>query len=275
MFNRILVPLDGSEAAESVFPYVDKFSLLFNSQVDVMGVCTEVENGLRRTFEMYLEKIATHLRNKRIKSETVLSCGVPAEQILDYAEKSNADLITLATYGRSGAKTWLAGSVATQIMRAAKVPILAVPPGKLTGELAIKKILVPLDGSDIEKIVLPYVEAIAKGTGALCVLFHVSEPPLPMIASYIDIKATEEQSRKLVKDHLDNIAAELTSKGIKAENKIVSGAPAMVILNYAETENVDLIVMPTRGRGGASRWLLGSVTERVLLHSIKPVLAIR
>jgi Universal stress protein UspA and related nucleotide-binding proteins len=275
MFNKILVPLDGSEAAESILPYVNKLSLLFNSQVDLIGVFTEMESRLSRMFGIYMEKVAGDLQGKGIKTKVALASGTPVEQILDYAEENNVNLIAITTYGRSGAKRWLVGSAATQIMRAANVPILVVLPGKLTEELTIKKVLAPLDGPETREFILPYVEEMAQKTVALCILLHVLAPPPPMVTSFMDIKPAEEQSRNLVKNQLDSVAAELAGKGIKVESEVIPGDPAAIILDYAETENVDLIIMPTHSRGGISRWLLGNIAEKVLTNSSKPVLAIR
>ena len=280
MFSRILIPLDGSEAAESVLLYATELSRTFGSQVDVVGVCTEPENGLWRIYRVYLEKMASDLQERGVKAKAVLLRGAPSDEILSYIEQNNIDLVAMTIYGRSGVKRWLVGSVANQIMRVVTIPALFVPPGQLSGKLAIKKILVPLDESEAGKAALPYVEGIAQKMKSSVVLLHAVAPLAPMVVGVVDtdislVASLEEKSKEHARDYLGGLANEFAKKGIKTESEVVFGDPAAVILDYAENKNVDLIAMPTLGRGGFARWLLGSISHKVLTASNKPVLMVR
>lgn len=146
-----------------------------------------------------------------------------------------------------------------------------------------KKILVPLDGSDFSARILPHVKAIAAGCKiSEVILFMVGVAPRDTTGqAYVDVyggglslknketkvKKAETASRK----YLSQIAADLKQEGIAAKTVITWGNPAEEILDYIKNNQVDLVMMSTHGRTGSSRWLLGSVTERVMRHSVAPV----
>lgn len=143
-----------------------------------------------------------------------------------------------------------------------------------------KSILVPLDGSQLAECALEHVKAIATGCQVPeVVLLQVVEPIgrpgyLPAAVSeqaYRDAKETAEiQSR----NYLSKVADGLKEEGIAAKVDIAYGLPADEILDYADRNGVDLIVMSTHGRAGITRWVFGSAAERVVRHSIYPVLIV-
>lgn len=140
-----------------------------------------------------------------------------------------------------------------------------------------KKILVPLDGSTLAEAVLPYVEDIAKEDNAIIEVLTVSNVSIPIYAveAPIDFDRVVEHERQMSKLYLDDVSARLTKDGIVVKSLYAEGPVAQEIVNYAELTGADLIAMSTHGRSGVSRWLLGSVADKVL-HSAKvPVLLIR
>ncbi len=142
------------------------------------------------------------------------------------------------------------------------------------------KIMVPLDGSKLAECVLPHVEAIAKLSKASVELVQVIEPiELPtrggLALSVDDIKQIEEHSRNDVESYLDSIVSRLKNSGIKARSKILSGKAAERLVDYIHESTFDLVIMTTHGRSGISRWIWGSVAERILHSSSIPVLLIR
>ena len=145
-----------------------------------------------------------------------------------------------------------------------------------------KKILVPLDGSELAEHVLEHVKAIAKGCQApQVVLLQVIEPILPgrpssggAASSY---REAEDKFEASVEDYLSRVAEALKKSGIAAETAIAiitHVSAAGEILNYATENGVDLIVMSTHGKSVASRWHFGSVSNRVAGHSAIPVLIV-
>ena len=146
-----------------------------------------------------------------------------------------------------------------------------------------KKILVPLDGSELAECALPHAEEIASKTGAEIVLITVTE----RIQGYRPVKEysvpagealVPEAGGKLQiqgQKYLDRKAGELKQKGIKVETEVLMGNPAEEITVYTKAEKCDMVIMASHGRSGPSKWTHGSVAEKVLRSSAAPVLMIR
>jgi len=142
-----------------------------------------------------------------------------------------------------------------------------------------KKMLVPLDGSEFSECVLDHVRAIAKGCQVPeVVLLGVAEPLTHQVYYMIGMEDRledwQKENEKYIGSYLSRAAAELRKDDIPVQTVVVSGRPAEAILDYANKNQVDLIVMSTHGRSGVSRWVLGSVTDRVVRNSTAPVLTI-
>jgi len=142
-----------------------------------------------------------------------------------------------------------------------------------------KKILVPLDGSELAETALEHVVAIAKGRPIdKVILIRVLESLIIDVKDYIGAERVREAEEKIegnAKKYLDKTASKLKKDGIPVETRIVvNGQPAARILEVAKEEDVDLIIMSTHGRSGVPRWLFGSVAHRVLVHSSIPILLV-
>ncbi len=140
-----------------------------------------------------------------------------------------------------------------------------------------KKILVPLDGSEVAEAVLPHEERLAKDHDAEIVLLRVAVNPAfefamsdPAIAAQV-VSDMEQQS----KEYMAAMEARLKGKGFKVTSAIVEGGVAEAILREAEERGADLIAMSTHGRSGMARWLIGSVADKVVRASPLPVLLVR
>jgi nucleotide-binding universal stress UspA family protein len=140
-----------------------------------------------------------------------------------------------------------------------------------------KRILVPLDGSKLSEAVLPHVEEIAKGLNCEIVLLHVVPLPVPVFdtpASPFDHNLLRDQENE-AKRYLKEMCAKLELDEARVTYLVREGDVTQIILETAQDQQADLIAMSTHGRSGAMRWLLGSVTDRIVRHSPIPVLAIR
>ena len=139
-----------------------------------------------------------------------------------------------------------------------------------------KRILLPLDGSTMAEQALPHAITQAKQFGALLILLRVLEP-LPHVGgmSAADIDLIKQQTRERVQEYLDPLVTDIREKGISVQAFIVDGRPNTAILQFAEKNQVDLIVICSRGRSGLSRWLMGSVADRVVRGATGPVLLVR
>ena len=141
-----------------------------------------------------------------------------------------------------------------------------------------QKILVPLDGSKMAECTLEHVKAIATGCSVPeVILFKVVEP-VPSggeIANFAGAewhRNAEQGALDWSKEYLDKLSTELSSQGIFVRNVVTKGSAADEIIDYAKKNDVDLIIISSHGSSGIVRWALGSVADKVVRHSIVPVL---
>ena len=148
MYTKILVPLDGSELGEAVLPYVKWFigvcsrvnELIFLRVVEPFRIAgglevqvapeekDRIEGDAAALARKYLNKIAGQFKDSRFKIGREVLVGKPARAIAEYVGKSDVDLIIMATHGFSGVQHWVRGSVAEEIVRAARAPVFLVTP---------------------------------------------------------------------------------------------------------------------------------------------------
>ncbi|MBI5877662.1 MAG: universal stress protein [Chloroflexi bacterium] len=146
MFHKILVPLDGSQLAESILPHVSTLALCGKAEVVLLRVhvrpvntygmldagdlplTPEDEQADRRKALDYLKTVAQSLIAAGVPARPLVCDGTVAEAILQIADAEGADLIAMSTHGRSGIARWLIGSDANKVMHGARVPVLLIRP---------------------------------------------------------------------------------------------------------------------------------------------------
>jgi nucleotide-binding universal stress UspA family protein len=139
-----------------------------------------------------------------------------------------------------------------------------------------KRILVPLDGSQLAEQALPHAAIHARQFGAEIVLLKVLGPlPEPSMSSPRVMRSAAAASAQLAREYLEGVAARLREEGLSAEVATVEGKPYIEIIRFAEENEIDLIAMSTRGQSGLSRWLLGSVADRVARGATVPLLLVQ
>jgi nucleotide-binding universal stress UspA family protein len=139
-----------------------------------------------------------------------------------------------------------------------------------------QKILVPLDGSELAECVLPHVKDLVAGCNiGEVVLLQVVEPPPAWAAEGIDLNAVETASIRLAKEYLPKVQSRLAAEGIKVSAEVIVGRAGETITEFAKQNKVDLIAIATHGRSGISRWVFGSVADRVLRSSGVPMLVVK
>jgi nucleotide-binding universal stress UspA family protein len=144
-----------------------------------------------------------------------------------------------------------------------------------------KKLMVPLDGSDLAECVVPHVEAIAKGCETEeIILLRVVEPErmYRVSESAIDpnlAEIRESERKKNAAAYLDTIVKRFADMGLKTTPRALVGRVAERLIDYCMDERVDLIIIVTHGRSGITRWVRGSVADRILRTSLIPVMMIR
>ncbi len=233
----------------------------------------------RNLLSAYLQKKCLELKSLGLEVDSTVRVGKAAEAILEEAEASGVDVITIATHGRSGMDRWRLGSVADKIVRGASCPTLAIGPN-VTLDLAAyepKVIMVPLDGSSIAEQALPLAHQVAERIGANLDLVRVVTLPVTTLSSDVwlwpnpveILQALEEGARQYLVQIEEPLAGKRTT--LQASYR---GLVSDELLLYSQDHGVQLVVMTSHARRGVVRWTLGSVTERLLLGPV-PVLIVR
>ncbi|MDY6912255.1 MAG: universal stress protein, partial [Chloroflexota bacterium] len=161
MYSRILIPMDGSEAAEIVLPYVEEIAARSGSEM-ILASVSETENAeLERMYQPYLEELSSKVESElevwRAKGGTTVQyaiiMGTPASEIVRYADENDVKLIAMASRGSSGQGPWLLGNIAAKVLRSTSKPVLLIrkPVSEvdLQQKNLIKRVLLPLDGSEL------------------------------------------------------------------------------------------------------------------------------
>jgi nucleotide-binding universal stress UspA family protein len=144
-----------------------------------------------------------------------------------------------------------------------------------------QKILVPLDGSPLAECVFPHVEALAGGCKVKeVVLVRVAEPfRQPTPSEYVikpeDVIRINEEIRGEAEKYINQAKAKVNLKGVEVNTAVLRGNPAETLAEYSSKNGVDLIIIATHGRSGVSRWVWGSVADRILRSACIPVLMVR
>jgi nucleotide-binding universal stress UspA family protein len=293
MFEKILIPLDGSELAEVVIPYARELAGRMGSEVFLLHACPPEHAYYHHMHQIYLEHMADKLKialnesfpgANQVHVETLI--GEPVKAIYDYIHEKGISMVALTACGSSGIKAWVLGSVAERVVRGVNIPslLVRVRDGRATpgsGKL-IQRILLPLDGSEASKIAIPYARELAKLLNAQIILFRMAETVYAqsvdgMTAGVgVNWDEIDAQTQKYVEAEMEKIAAELQESGVLASHVVTIGIDAAHdILEQENKSQADLVVMATRGRSPIARWAFGSVAEKVLQEGALPLLAIR
>ena len=310
--KTILVPLDGSILAEQVLPSVRVLAPLLDARVCLLRVVAEPdEDGLlpetiaatysvgeplamahqrwrhslerlRQNAERYLESHAALLHGDGLDVAFDVRCGPAADAIVEAALNHHVALIALASHGYSGVRRWALGSVADRVVRATSIPTLIVRRAAPAQERAIKRIMVPLDGSALAQQALPLATELTRSTHAELLLVRAVVPTIDDCASFsprhgqlMEYGEVLAALRHQAASDLDTLADQLRSHEVTITTHVVNGHAAEVLVDAAAQRGVDLIVMATHGYGGLRRWALGSVADKVLHAATTPLILVR
>ena len=314
MFSRILIPLDGSQIAAGILPYVTQFAKRLNAgvvlytavdpdSIDVPSAYaseqealdensdtgahptsrSQIEAEVLRDVERELAEVALRLADEGIEAGVAATFGRPSEQILATAEAEGCDLIAIATHGRNAIGRGLLGSVTDRVVHLSTLPVLTISPTRVeqqpSDENRIRNVIVPLDGSELGETVLPVAEGLAEAMSLRVHLVHAFDPAAydrrhRYTFAMAGIPSASEELEARHKEYLESLAGGLVSRGLDVTTEVLTGPAASAIVEYAQESPQDIVVMATHGRSGFRRLLLGSVTEAVIRSSGDPVLII-
>jgi nucleotide-binding universal stress UspA family protein len=286
MPTTILVPLDGSPLAEQALPYGQRFASAGSSRLVLMRAAeaswvpghhpaiTEAE--ATGNAQAYLGKVAAGLAAAGHEVETIARCGEPAREIL--AQAVSADLVVMATHGRSGAGRWIYGSVADEVLRHTPVPVVIVPrdaaPPWPTDRAP--RILATLDGSATSEAVLDPLLKLATLLRANVILLQVVDwPPVTLTPDNGARVGLPSEKERATREYLERAADPLRTSMVSVRVRAEVGRTPAAIVHLAEVESADLIAMATHGRGGLARLVLGSTATATMQRSHIPLLLVR
>ncbi|HWO40721.1 MAG TPA: universal stress protein [Candidatus Eisenbacteria bacterium] len=287
MYSKVLVPLDGSRLAEQIVPYAAVFAQAYGVPIELLKI---TDPDAREPFwppspdKDYLTEYASKLFPPSLRITSVEEQGKPAEVIVDRAKADLACLIAMATHGLSGLRRWFLGSIASKVVQTTRNPLLlvrTVEQDRAPAAVSLRSVLVPLDGSALAEAILPHVIDLARRLALDVHLVRVFALPLDtyVVGDAVYIGDLPERRRAIQEDivrYLETVAEKLKASGLtRIVTSALEGDSASEIIEVARTTPDSLIAMCTHGRSGPSRWVLGSVSEKVIHGSRDPVLIVR
>lgn len=201
----------------------------------------------------------------------------PAKEIVDYVNEHAIDLVVMGTHGRQGIDRLLSGSVSEEVVRQATCPVFTVlgreepQPGP-----EIRRILVPVDFSENARLGLAHARELARAYDAsLDVLHVVEEAVFPSVYGIDPITPYLPDVQERATEALERLVDEVVGDAVPARLHVTSGYAARDIIDFAEEHGTDLIAMTTHGRTGLERFLIGSVTEKIIRSASCPVFTVK
>jgi nucleotide-binding universal stress UspA family protein len=236
-------------------------------------IAGRLKNEMQRRFSVDVRPQHCHFRS-----------GRPSPEICAVADKLNADLVAIATHGRTGLKHLTLGSTAEKVIRHAHCPVLVVReatrgPIKTAAQgIVLEKILVPVDFSECAREGARYASFFATRVGADLVLMNVTSP-LNHTASdptFIppDWPELVETARLSAADKLDEMVNFLPLVGISAETELAVGTPIEKLIERTEHPDIDMVITSTHGYTGLRHVLIGSTAEQLVRLAHCPVLVV-
>jgi nucleotide-binding universal stress UspA family protein len=282
MLKHILVALDGTSGSDEILPLLcrlaglgaQKITLLradLPVAIDEYSVVTE---AVLEQSRRYLEDMKNQLPDLKIPVDILPRIGPPAAIAIETAETEGASMIVIAAPRGNRLVRFLLGSVPERIVQRSPMPVLVVPP-RWSYELAsatppdqrpIRNILVPLHGAAAADALLPPVLEIAREANSRLTLAGVISP-----SEVAPARDAFEDAEEV----LYAAGARCAEAGVDFSVVVEYGEPAARIFALCREREVDWIAMATRGRSAFSRWLLPSVTNRILREADRPVLTVR
>ena len=225
--------------------------------------------------ETYLKSVVNKLQEDGFSASFTVRPGFIAQATRDLIEQNGIDLVVTSTRGKSGTENWITGGVSRKLIHEIDKPILLVTSSEgMNGKLPqIKRLLVALDGSIKSEQVLPYARMLGKSFN--CELVLMSVPAVPSVKNYRAAADVVETIRgKAVANmqkFLEAVARSLREEGLTVRTIVTGSMPARTIVETAQNEDADMIMITSRGRGGLDFILVGSVAQRIVENTEVPV----
>ncbi len=255
---------------------------------------------MRRSMENAEERLAEFAGEAPIPEPEdlgrVVRSGRPADAILELGDELDADLLVVGTHGRTGVRRLLFGSVAGEVLRRARRPVMTVHewvpgadgpliPGAdgalVSGVMNIRRVLVPTDFSKQARAGLRAGVEIARAFGAELHLLHVIDTRFDAALAPLlgDHQPSLQSLLARAEKHAEDIlASEWKAAGpssLTTKEHVRVGQPAHEVAEFVKGYEIDMIVMGSRGRSTIGDFILGSTAERINRTSTVPVITVR
>ncbi len=246
------------------------------------GFGTQVVDRAVEFATNYLAREVQRLDASGVKSTARVAVGQPAEQIVREARECGADMIAMATHRESSLARGVLGSVTDRVLHSTSLPVMAIHPKNVSTFVgnagAPNVVIVPLDGSALSEAAVPVALEIAESCASDVVFLRAVRFPYygvagPGIEYYAGEYGIAEQRREAL-DYLDKFVRQAEVMKLKARAIAAIGSAAFRIVEEAESNDGVLIVMSTHGAGRFKRWVIGSVTDKVVRSAGVPVLVL-
>lgn len=296
MLQRILLPLDGSELAETALPHAVRCAQATNSLIMIVHVLqasnihTDVPTvdpldwRLRKMeASLYVEEIADLLSGAGVNVESALLQGQAAESITQFAKEWDADLIVMSSHGRSGLNSWNVSSVVQKVILTTHTSVMIVPAYRASEvaltELRYRTIVAPLDGSQRAECVLPVVRALARlNRTQIQLVTVVARPEMPHRAPLSPEDAT--LSDKVVarnRAEAEKYLAQLQSRlsGNVSKHLLLGDELVGTLHDYVRQQDADLVILSAHGHSGNGARRYGSLVTSFIAYGSRPLLIIQ
>ncbi len=280
-YRKILVAIDGSESSRNALRQAFRLAVEekcwitvtsvvppYSGDLDLTGV-KDVRASLAKPCTDALEDAKRLAEEERALIKTVCEEGETYERIVDLADAENADIIVMGRRGLRKMERALMGSVTARVIGHSQRDVLVVPLGSTLGW---RRVLVGTDGSKFSSIAVDKAIAFAKAYGGDLVVISVVDVPTEF---YAEAPQAVEDMIKKAKEYTAAVKKKAEDAGVKAESYVGEAESWEAIVNLANEQSADMIVMGSHGRTGLRRLLMGSVTEKVIGHAACPVLVVK
>jgi nucleotide-binding universal stress UspA family protein len=293
--KKILFPTDFSECADYALVWAIMLAKNFEAELAMFHAVVlhsdDVGDEVYSRFPDFEKVVQTLVDN----ADTQLEKAIPdkgevnvrhvvkrgfsaSDEILDFAESENIDLITVGTHGRKGFSKLFLGSVTDKLIHRCSCPILTVRCSSAGNELAdFRRVVLPIDFSDHSRLAARYAAALAEATGAELEVIHVIDKTVHPSFYSVGMDSLLELDSEL-RERAEKATAEFmkeTGAATDFKTIITEGRPSEEITDYAGDNGESLIVIASHGAGALERIMIGSTTERVIHLAECPVLVVK
>lgn len=287
-FETLLVPTDGSDPAERAAARGLEVADQLGASVHALSVADSslatgagysgdspsIRAKLRATAGDRATALGETALDRGLDATTAVREGIPAKEIVEYADAHGIDAIALGTAGRGGAARAVMGSVADKVVRTAPVPVMTVTPNAAGSDRTFDSVLLPTDGSETAAAAVAVGLDLAAGLDATVHPLSVVETDRSKLLSSLASEGTSETLLRDATETVETIADTARDRGLDTVISVEEGDPAETILEYVDGESIGLVAVGTAGRGGFERALLGSVADEIIRTAPVPVVTV-